>query len=418
MNSGVWRANVQRLPTGGPYRIQFRLLGNKQQVVSEIELHNILVGDLWFLGGQSNMDGCGRLDERESPSMMVNAYTLADEWMIAEDPLNIASEGAYRIYRTSYGGPTVRNPVPYKSRDEHESEYGSGLGLSFAKAIYDQTRVPVGLIVGSLGGSAMLHWDPSAKNKGEDSLYWCMLKRIKEQAGEIKGVLWWQGESDSYAPKEYEQKLRRLIEALRSDLGRPGLPIYAVQLSHGSPGNSDEAMKPWHVIQDAQRRVMAELDHTGIVSTIDLPLQDAHLTTAAYKRVGRRLSKCVLHHEYGESQYQPGPRLKKISFFKSLHGDGVRLEFTGVNNRLLAPPRVAGFTLRRSDQTNEGLPIVRQEIDPDNPHAILLHLLFDLDDQPALDLWYGWGADAASNVVDEQDLALSMFGPIPLNQQP
>ena len=261
----------------------------------------------------------------------------------------------------------------------------------------------------------MLHWDPIAKSEGEDSLYWCMLKRIQDQRSKIKGVLWWQGESDVYASQEYERKLRHFLKAVRTDLGQSNLPIYAVQLSHGSPGCSDESMKPWHVIQDAQRRVMAELDHSGIVSTIDLPLQDAHLTTAAYKRVGRRLSKCILHQEYGESQYQPGPRLKQISFFRSLHGDGVRLEFTGVNGRLLAPSRVAGFTLRRSNQTNNELLVIRQEIDPEDPHAILLHLMFDLADQPPLDLWYGWGADATSNVVDEQDLALPMFGPIPLD---
>ena len=121
MSNGAWRAEIEKLPTGGPYRVQFRLLDTEQQVVSQIELHNILVGDLWFLGGQSNMDGCGKLDGREPPSMMVNAYTLANEWMNAEDPLNIASEGVYRIFRTSYGGPTVRNPIAYKSRDDHDS---------------------------------------------------------------------------------------------------------------------------------------------------------------------------------------------------------------------------------------------------------------------------------------------------------
>ena len=411
--AGDWQMKIEDLPTGGPYRIEFRLLNQQGEEVSQTALHNILVGDLWFLGGQSNMDGCGSLADAEHPCEMVNVYTLADEWMVAKDPLTIANEGAYKIYRTSYNSPTKRNPVKHKTRDEMKPRtHGAGLGVSFAKEVYRATGIPVGLIAGSLGGSSMMFWDPKDRSKGEDSLYWCMTKRISDLGGEITGILWWQGESDIYAPQAYKKNFHDFIISIRKDLQRPDLPFYSVQLCHGSPGLTDERMKGWNVLQEAQRQLMKKVDNCGIVSTMDLQLQDAHLITSSYKVVGQRLSKLALREVYGQKQYKQGPRLKKMSFFKSLHGDGIKLTFTGVNGRLIAPTRVSGFTVRKEDKSNEKLIVIRQELDPEGTDSILLHLSFKLASQPELYLWYGYGANPFCNVTDEEGMALAMFGPI------
>jgi len=321
---GNWEAQIKGLPMGGPYRIEFRLLDARGRELSRTAVTDILVGDLWFLGGQSNMDGCGALKDAEQPSEMVHAMTLADEWQVAEDPLNVPSEARCAVYRTSYVSPTERRPIEKRTRDQlPPPAYGAGLGIPFGKAIYRSAGVPVGLIVGSLGGSTMDQWSPALKDKGENSLYAAMIQRIGRCGGKIKGVLWWQGESDAHLSEQYEQKLRNFIASVRSDLGQPDLPFYCVQLGR-SLTNRKDLVKGWNRVQEIQRRVMEQLPHAGLVASIDLPLMDAHLTTDGYKRVGMRLAKRVLRDVYGLSRLQPGPRLEKITCFQARHGDGLR----------------------------------------------------------------------------------------------
>src|ERR1700728_1538879 len=55
---GTWSGQVGRIPAGGPYRLELRVAGSAHSRTVE----DVLVGDLWVLGGQSNMEGCGNLE--------------------------------------------------------------------------------------------------------------------------------------------------------------------------------------------------------------------------------------------------------------------------------------------------------------------------------------------------------------------
>lgn len=413
---GRWKIDLQALPVGGPYRIEFRLLNFDMALVSQAVVHDILVGDLWFLGGQSNMAGSGPMKNLEQPSEMVHFYSLADQWQVAQDPLHVCAEGQYAIYRTSYVSPTSRRSVPHKTRSElPDPTFGSGLGITFAKTLYERRNVPIGLIAGALGGSTMSQWSPKLKSEGENSLYWAMTKRIADLGGTIKGVLWWQGESDTYNRQivnGYERKLVELINATREDLESPGLPFYAVQLSITGNGGSHDGSLRWNQVQDIQRRVFERTDNSNLVASLDMPKIDAHLTTLGYKAVGRRLAKVVAVEVYSEEKLFAGPRLAGMSRFKSLHGDGLRLRFEGVNASLIAKPRVSGFSLQKKGDDKE-LPICNMEIDVDCPTDILIHTSIKFADYPeGVGLWYGRGAAPFCNVTDGEDMALVMFGPI------
>ena len=62
VQSGRWSGTVT-LGAGGPYRLELRIAGEPLGVVVE----HVLVGDLWILAGQSNMEGVGDLDDVERP---------------------------------------------------------------------------------------------------------------------------------------------------------------------------------------------------------------------------------------------------------------------------------------------------------------------------------------------------------------
>lgn len=59
--AGRWWAELKGLPAGGPYRLEFRAAGGKDPAA----VANVLVGDLWVLAGQSNMEGVGKLAAAE-----------------------------------------------------------------------------------------------------------------------------------------------------------------------------------------------------------------------------------------------------------------------------------------------------------------------------------------------------------------
>ena len=79
-----WGGELKRVPVGGPYRLEVRLHGGE----STISVANLLVGDLWVLAGQSNMEGHGDLVDVQQPSPMVHSFDMADRWLVAEEPLH------------------------------------------------------------------------------------------------------------------------------------------------------------------------------------------------------------------------------------------------------------------------------------------------------------------------------------------
>ena len=91
---------------------------------------------------------------------------------------------------------------------------------------------PIGLVACAHGGTSMEQWNPAKKGEGGNSLYGSMLRQIKLAGGKVKGVLWYQGESDANpeASKKYPQVFADFIASVRADLGQPDLPFYFVQI--------------------------------------------------------------------------------------------------------------------------------------------------------------------------------------------
>ena len=203
------------LPVGGPYDVD----GAK----------NVLVGDLWILAGQSNMEGCGDLIgvDLEAPSPFVHTYQSKEEWALAEEPLHRLDETPHLVHHVLAGRDSVPDEIP--PRDMGRTK-GSGLGLAFAKHLYHKTSVPIGFIPSAHGGTSMQQWDPSLAREGSLSLYGATLARVKAVGGRVAGILWYQGESDANPMdmRVYQERMTRLVQAFREDLGQPDLPFYYV----------------------------------------------------------------------------------------------------------------------------------------------------------------------------------------------
>lgn len=404
--NGKWSATVSRLPTGGPYTIEFQLVSGGGPV-AEVKADNILVGDLWVLAGQSNMEGCAPLAGCEEPSIYVNVFAFRDLWMRAEEPLHWRSESNLPVYNENTAAEEIQKRWR-EGRDPHRTG-GVGPGLPFAKELHRLTNVPIGLIPCAYGGTSMDQWSPDKKAAGGKSLYGGTLIRIARAGGKVKGILWYQGESDTPGdgPAKYQEKMVHLIESFRKDLNQPNLGFYYVQLSRTlmvSPFDPG-----WNVVREIQRQLEGLIPNTGVVAAADLPLSDGiHVGTPGHSRLGPRLAKLAARNLYGVSKFQPGPHPTKAILLDATSGV-IRLELSGVNGALNPQTNIPGFTI--ADATGATLaPFVDVSVDPAHPQSLLMHTGGQVPED--LYLWYGRGVNTYVNLVDSEDLALLLFGPL------
>jgi len=414
--NGEWETQLPGLPTGGPFDFEFLLEDSSGRELDRRKVCDVYVGDLWITAGQSNMDGCGDLAQAETPTELVHDFGFGDDWQVSEDPMHNCYESLYPVYLTSYVSRTKRNPIAYTLRGawptwRSDGNLGTSLGLSFGKCVAEHANVPVGLILCSLGGTTIDQWSPALKEKGGESLYGAMMIRVAKCGGKVRGVLWYQGESDCSegASATYKEKLTQLITTIRTDLHDAELPFYAVQIGRQIVGSETSPMEK-NVVRESTRQAMIAIPHTGLASAIDLGMSSsAHLDSDGYKRVGRRLAKIALAETYGNEHFKTGPSVEKI-IVEGKERDILRIQFSSVNGRLFADPRVLGFSIRSSDGSNVLVDYTEAVLDPSVPDAVLLHL-----GQPVpagATLWYGYGWNPICTLNDSEDMSLPAFGPL------
>jgi len=228
--------------------------------------------ELFVLVGQSNMSGRGRLDRSSAPSTR-SIYVFGNDyrWHRATEPLD---SGDRQVDAVSL-----------------DVVVGVGPGLAFAER-YAQLNpaVPIGLIPCAMGGSAIAEW---RRDLDDSTLYGSMLKRCRAASvmGRVRGVLFFQGESDARADLApvWKQHFEEWVSSVRRDLDDPQLPVVFAQLGNGQK-SADPAS--WNRLQRLQAEV--DIPHVGLVVTRDLDLaDDVHFTTESYRTVGERLAEVM-----------------------------------------------------------------------------------------------------------------------------
>lgn len=203
--------------------------------------------DLFLLIGQSNMAGRGAVEEQDrQPVPGVFMLTKAMEWAPAVDPMH-------------FDKPAI---------------IGTGLGRSFARELLrHRPGAKIGLIPAAYGGSSLDEWTPEGQH------YTDALRRAKKaiESGQLRGILWHQGEADAGKPElasTYRERFTRFLTALRRDLGP--LPVVVGQLGrfykapHAALVNEQLALLPLSL--DSVAFVSsAGLDHKGDVVHFDAP---------------------------------------------------------------------------------------------------------------------------------------------------
>ncbi len=403
---GAWQGDLRGVPVGGPYTIDWQVRTPDDSLSSTVRVNNVFVGDVWVLAGQSNMEGVARLEGVPEPHPQVMMYGHDERWQPAQVPVHVLAAAIDPVH----GGPRTPEESAEAMARAPERDRGMGPGLFFARELTARTGRPIGLIPCAHGGTSMEEWSPVRRDAGGESLYGSMLRRFQEAGGAARGILWYQGESDTRPGQsdDYEQRFIDFIAAVREDLGEPELPFIYVQIGRFT---RTPAERLWDRVQDAQVRVEEAVDNVAFTTAVDLTLDDPiHVSAEGMATLGARLATLAETLVYGGTT-ATGPRFASATLAETPYDTTVRVRFTGVNGTLQAPGRPYGFSISDGPEGGPAGSIYKQEIDPADPNVVVLWVR-NLPDDPYL--WYARGANPYVNLVDEAGLALPAFGPRPI----
>ena len=219
--------------------------------------------------GQSNMAGRGEFADVE-PIVNPRCHMLRmGRWQQMYEPVN-------------------------PDRDIFTIKYHSGISLaaSFADELQKRTGDRIGLIPCADGGTGIDQWMP-----GEVLFdHAVMMTKLALRSSTFGGILWHQGEADSYEGKleVYREKFITMITALRRELGAEELPVIIGELSEDierlEKPNIIKMNENFHAIAD-------ELPHCAVVSSKGLTLKDdrLHFNAVSLREFGRRYFEAYLN---------------------------------------------------------------------------------------------------------------------------
>ena len=437
------------IPVGGPYLIKVVAQpGSDGDSGRKFEFRRILVGDLWLMAGQSNMYGSIPI-EQDLPTLpylnMLNFELIREEphWCAGVPPIHRypTELGAANMLKKQYPRATeaeieemVKNKVPAG---------GIGPGYFFAKTLYEQSGVPIGLLPFAIG-AALADWDPDKPNQGR---YGFVQRQMAKIGGRAKGVLWYQGEQDAifghdtetitepsliYPVSTYAGEYKTLVEALRRDCHNPKMPIILAQI-HGqyyppyfaAEGYAEQHAEQkaisgnllrgrgWEKMREIQRLLPETIPRVHTVPTIDLGVADGiHLDYQAYTILGPRMAYVAL--PYVNKDVPPRTEIRLTSA-RWIGGAQIVVEFDGVAGKLLAPGKPTGFTLRNSKTGLDESWIFKVEFDAARPNVVLLRANGAVP-RIQMQLCYATGPAPYANVMDENGMPLPAFGPIQIEE--
>ena len=289
---GAWRVDLKPLKvsaTGAAFRVKG---------ANELVFRNVVVGEVWFCSGQSNME------------FTMSARRKVKDW---EKEVAAAKWPLIRHFH-----PPHR--VAYEPMDDLEASWvettpetippQSAVAFFFGETLHKELNVPVGLINCSWGGSRIEPWTPA----GHPDDLW-LLQNIQTYSRAfdtptvlwngmvaglvpyaIKGAIWYQGCANRNDGAKYIDKTVSLVRGWRREWGQGDFPYFLIQLAPYKYENAKGSVLP--IFQEAQARIPEKVTNSGYTVINDVgDVNDIHPTDK--RTVGMRLADQVLDRVYG-----------------------------------------------------------------------------------------------------------------------
>lgn len=375
-SSGKWITYVSTGKAGGPYSITFK--GHNELIIDDI-----LLGEVWLASGQSNMEFFVGKPRNGS-------YTGTINYEQEIKDANFDKIRQIDVHNRNADEPQQDFKGDWKLCSPQTVHTFSAVAYYFAREIHKATGYPVGFINSTWAGTAIESWtkkevlESDADFKGLISRYNEQVRNYPKVAEEfklamdtwrqdsskpkpatvvkpnpdkspfrlynamiaplipftLKGVIWYQGESNATRAYQYRKLFPAFIRSWRNDFKNSNLPFYFVQISPHRSQNPE--------IREAQLLTYRNVPNTGIVVTTDNgDSLDIHPRNK--KLVGERLSLWALRNQYGKKNLVvSGPLYKSMK----VDGNKIRIEFDFAGEGLRAKEggELTEFTIAGEDQ--------------------------------------------------------------------
>jgi sialate O-acetylesterase len=442
---GRWQATLAPMKAGGPFEMV--VIGNNTNII-----RNVLIGEVWVCAGQSNMkhplvyakDAQKEADGANYPQIrLLKSSTVAS--MTSKPQEDTSNE--WNVW-------LVCNPqtVPWYS----------GLAYLFGRDMHTSLNVPVGLILCAWNGAsaevftsretfesnpkikpildrsdreiaeyqqkldeylkAVADWRAKADSADAEGKpvppnplfpsdprrqeypwtatrgYNAMIAPMTSFA--IRGVIWYQGESNTLRPNEYADLFKALIQGWRKAWGEGDFPFIFVQLPNF---REEKLLYSWALLREAQAKAL-ELPNTAMAVAIDVG--ESHNIHPPNKQdVAKRLSLAARAIAYHQDLVSSGPMYEAIS----IKGDAAVISFKHVGGCLVtregAP--VVGFEIAGKDKKYlpaeariDGATVVVRNKDISEPVAVR----YAWDNDPKCSLYNKEGLPAAPFRTDTWEI--------------
>ena len=337
---GKWTVALSPLKAGGPYTLKIEA-GKKKLVYK-----NVMAGEVWLCSGQSNMEfqlnqsATGKEDIPMAENRNIRLFDMKARWRT--NPVEWDASVLDSLNHLQYFHDTQWTECTPQTAARF-----SAIAYHFGKMLQDSLQVPIGLICNAVGGSPTEAWvsrrmlefefpailrdwtkndfiqdwvrGRAAQNirKSKDKFqrhpyepcYLFESAILPMQQFPIRGVIWYQGESNAHNIEAHEKLFERLVRSWRQYWEDEDMPFYYVQLSSLNRPS-------WPLFRDSQRRMLQDIDNSGMaVSTDKGNPTDVHPTEK--REVGQRLAYWALNETYGFSNVVPsGPLYSGVEFKK------------------------------------------------------------------------------------------------------
>ncbi len=422
---GKWKVQFSQMPHGGPYNLNVQS-GNKT-----IALTDILIGDVWLCSGQSNMSytlsasktGKSELAQIKANKIRLFKFNQYEETNDAPWNAKVLEEVNQLNYFSGSWAPTT--PATASGF--------SAVGYYFGKQVAQESGVPIGLIQLAVGGSTIESWIDRYTMEHDEELVdvltnWRKSDFIQEwargradvnlkeasnpkqrhpyepvynyEAGvakltqfPIKGVIWYQGESNAQNVDLYNHTFPVLVNSWRKKWGY-NFPFYYVQLS-----SIDRPS--WPYFRDAQRKLLKDITNAGMAVSSDVG-DSLNVHPNRKMEVGQRLALLAIKGTYHKPITANGP---------------VILSAKQQNNNIILSFTEAKKLTTRSGEPLIGFQLVNQKGNHLAAKAIIANnkvILKVPQGETITDVLYAWEPFTRANLVNEANLPASTFS-IPLD---
>lgn len=370
--NGEWQVKLDPMPSSTQAR---SMEISSPKLTKAILFNNVLVGDVWMCGGQSNM------------YFSLNATGVPEDISSANFP-NIR---CIKVNPTATGEPQ-NDITTYGWHLANPSSAGgfTAAGFFFAREINKITGIPIGLIDDNQGGTQIESWcsraslsatpelsDISKKYEAKMSEYrqslpekmealekWIQGARkalaenrdmpkaqwpVNPLAGQgnpcalfngmiaplipygIKGALWYQGEDNFKDGDIYFHKMKALIGGWRAAWGQGDFPFYFVQLANfGPPQTVAAGGGGFTGVRLAQFKALS-IANTGMAVAIDLG-EANNIHPKNKLDVGKRLALWALAKNYGQKDIvYSGPLFRE----QKIENGAIRIYFDSIGSGLM-----------------------------------------------------------------------------------